>query len=171
MTADAALPGLPTIAVRRAPMQDGAMLYDAVRLSNADPALFDTRNCIEKGGAKRTPAGRYLWTGEDRTRAFREWRLLHDLHAAALPVPAPVAARYHRHGPAYVADLITERIALGIIPLRADVHRRHIFIAIDQQANQVQTWRGVVAEQGYSNEVGAADATVCVNLHHHAVRA
>jgi hypothetical protein len=53
MTADAAVPGLLTIAVRRAPMQDGAMLYDAFRLSNADPALFDTavryRNWIEKG--------------------------------------------------------------------------------------------------------------------------
>ena len=147
MTADAVLPGSLTTAVRLAPLQDGAMLYDAIRLSNADPALFDTRNWLEKGGAKRTPAGRgdtifiehlghswvlrhyrrggfiarltldrYLWTGEDRTRAFREWRLLHDLHAAALPVPAPVAARYRRHGPTYDADLITERIA-GAQPL------------------------------------------------------
>ena len=40
MTADAAVPGLLTIAVRRAPMQDVAMLYDAFQLSNADPALY-----------------------------------------------------------------------------------------------------------------------------------
>ncbi len=36
--------------------------------------------------------------GADRTRAFREWRLLRELRAAGLPVPAPVAARYVRSG-------------------------------------------------------------------------
>jgi 3-deoxy-D-manno-octulosonic acid kinase len=70
---------------------------------------------------------RYLWTGADRTRAFREWRLLHQLHAANLPVPAPVAARYERSGPFYRADLITEELptrrtvarALATAPLPA----------------------------------------------------
>lgn len=53
---------------------------------------------------------RYLWTGAGRTRAFREWRLLQELHAAGLPVPAPVAARYLRQGPFYRADLVTEEL-------------------------------------------------------------
>lgn len=52
----------------------------------------------------------YLWTGADRTRAFREWRLLRELRAADLPVPAPVAARYERRGLLYRADLITEEL-------------------------------------------------------------
>ena len=52
----------------------------------------------------------YLWTGADRTRAFREWRLLRELRAAGLPVPAPVAAHYERHGLLYRADLLTEEL-------------------------------------------------------------
>jgi len=52
----------------------------------------------------------YLWTGRDRTRAFREWRLLRELRAAGLPVPVPVAARYERHGLLYRADLLTEEL-------------------------------------------------------------
>lgn len=53
---------------------------------------------------------RYVWRGAERTRAFREWRLLHTLHAQNLPVPAPVATRYVRNGIWYRADLITEAL-------------------------------------------------------------
>ena len=53
---------------------------------------------------------RYLYSGADRTRAFREWRLLLRLRAANLPVPSPVAARYTRSGVLYRADLITEEL-------------------------------------------------------------
>ncbi|HTE42434.1 MAG TPA: 3-deoxy-D-manno-octulosonic acid kinase [Steroidobacteraceae bacterium] len=49
----------------------------------------------------------YLWLGSERTRAFREWRLLHALHAQGLPVPVPVATRYQRNGWLYRADLLT----------------------------------------------------------------
>jgi 3-deoxy-D-manno-octulosonic acid kinase len=52
----------------------------------------------------------YFWTGENRTRAFVEFRLLAALRDANLPVPAPVAARYERNGLVYRADLITRRI-------------------------------------------------------------
>lgn len=58
----------------------------------------------------------YLWQGADRTRAFREWRLLAHMHEAGLPVPRPVAARYRRRGPVYTADLVTLRIP-GAEPL------------------------------------------------------
>ncbi len=52
----------------------------------------------------------YLFTGAERTRAFREWRLLADLVALGLPAPRPVAARFRRTGPVYRADLVTELI-------------------------------------------------------------
>ncbi|MFO8045190.1 MAG: 3-deoxy-D-manno-octulosonic acid kinase [Halomonas sp.] len=52
----------------------------------------------------------YLWTGRERTRAFRELRLTADLHQRGLPVPPPVAAAVTRHGLTYEAALITERI-------------------------------------------------------------
>jgi len=50
---------------------------------------------------------RYVWTGYEATRAFREWRLLAELYASGLPVPRPIAARVWRHGFAYTADILT----------------------------------------------------------------
>jgi 3-deoxy-D-manno-octulosonic acid kinase len=68
-----------------------------------------------RGGlAARLLGDAYLWTGADRTRAFREWRLLRDLRAAGLPVPVPVAARYVRSGLVYRADLITEELPVRL---------------------------------------------------------
>ena len=53
---------------------------------------------------------RYLWAGEDRVRAFAEWRLLEYLTQRNLSVPKPVAAFYRRSGPTYRCDLIMQRI-------------------------------------------------------------
>ena len=53
----------------------------------------------------------YLWTGEDRTRPFTEFRLLAEISRLGLPVPTPVGASYRRRGFFYRADLITRRIA------------------------------------------------------------
>jgi len=50
---------------------------------------------------------RYFWHGVERTRAFREWRLLSELSERNLPVPRPIAARVHRYGLGYTADIIT----------------------------------------------------------------
>lgn len=64
-----------------------------------------------RGGlVARLVADRYLWTGAERTRAFREFRLLAKLANAGLPVARPVAARYQRGGLSYRADLLTRRI-------------------------------------------------------------
>ena len=52
----------------------------------------------------------YLWLGLERTRAWREWKLLASMYDAGLPVPLPVAARVHRYGLVYRADIITQRI-------------------------------------------------------------
>ena len=54
---------------------------------------------------------RYLWTGADRTRSFREFRLMQAMVQLHLPVPRVVAARYRRTGLYYQADLITQRLA------------------------------------------------------------
>lgn len=65
-----------------------------------------------RGGlAARFSHDEYLWLGERRTRSLVELRMLMHLHAAGLPVPRPVAARYEQVGLAYRADLITEEIA------------------------------------------------------------
>ena len=49
----------------------------------------------------------YIWTGVERSRPIREWRLLTELQAHGLPAPVPVAARAVRSGPFYRADIIT----------------------------------------------------------------
>jgi 3-deoxy-D-manno-octulosonic acid kinase len=54
---------------------------------------------------------RYVWTGADRTRSFREFRLLQAMARLQLPVPQAVAARYRHAGLYYQADLITRRLA------------------------------------------------------------
>ena len=65
-----------------------------------------------RGGAvARITSDRYLWTGLERTRAFREWRLLRCLHEEGLPVPSPVAAHVRRSGLTWRGDIITERLA------------------------------------------------------------
>ena len=53
----------------------------------------------------------YVWLGAERTRAFREWRLLRKLCDAGLPVPNPVAAHVYRTGAIYTADIITLYLA------------------------------------------------------------
>lgn len=62
---------------------------------------------------------RYLWTGAERTRCVREWRLLASLYERGLPVPAPVAARFIRTGLTYTADLITAQLPPSVTLAKA----------------------------------------------------
>ena len=117
---------------------DGAIIFDAGLGISPQPAWFDRAHWNGRGGAAGgrggvvfvdTPAGvcalrhyhrgglvarvsadSYFWTGAARTRAFREFRLLAQLHDRGLPVSPPVAARYVRDGLAYRADLLTRRV-------------------------------------------------------------
>lgn len=58
----------------------------------------------------------FLWLGPGRSRPCIEWDLLAELQNLRLPAPAPVAARYVRHGLYYTADLITRRLP-DVMPL------------------------------------------------------
>jgi 3-deoxy-D-manno-octulosonic acid kinase len=74
---------------------------------------------FRRGGfIARLSQDRYVWAGEDKVRAFAEWRLLELLTRRGLPVPKPIAARYQRTGLSYRCDLITQRI-LDANPLSA----------------------------------------------------
>lgn len=81
-----------------------------VRFVAADTGQWALRHYCRGGLVGRLVADRYPWLGEERTRSFREWRMLARLHAAGLPVPRPVAALWRRHGPGYTADLATVRV-------------------------------------------------------------
>lgn len=86
-----------------------------IRLQESDCAL---RHYHRGGVAARVLQDRYLWTGLERTRAWREWRLLQRLWEQGLPVPRPVAARVVRNGLYYRADIITQRLT-AVRPLAA----------------------------------------------------
>ena len=75
------------------------------------PHPWVLRHYRRGGLAAHVSADRYLWAGEDRVRAFAEWRLLSFLTQRNLNVPKPVAAFYRRAGLSYRCDLITQRIA------------------------------------------------------------
>jgi len=71
---------------------------------------FVLRHYRRGGMPGRVIKDSYVWSGEEQTRSFAEWRLLHKMHSKGLPVPRPAAARYTRHGLRYTADLLTQRI-------------------------------------------------------------
>ncbi|KAA0010654.1 3-deoxy-D-manno-octulosonic acid kinase [Billgrantia pellis] len=77
---------------------------------DAGPEQWVLRPYRRGGLMARLSEHRYLWTGLERTRAFRELRLTAELFARGLPVPHPVAAGVTRHGPTYSAALITVRL-------------------------------------------------------------
>jgi len=79
--------------------------------ADTDAATAWVLRHYRRGGMAAAVLGdRYFWTGAERTRCFREWRLLAELYRRGLPVPAPVMAMYERIGFLYRADLITERL-------------------------------------------------------------
>ncbi|MWJ29175.1 3-deoxy-D-manno-octulosonic acid kinase [Halomonas sp. ZH2S] len=90
--------------IGEAPGRGSSLFLDA---GNAQWVLRPYR----RGGlVARLSDARYLWTGLENTRAFRELRLTAELFERGLPVPRPVAASVTRHGLTYEAALITVRI-------------------------------------------------------------
>ena len=74
------------------------------------PRQFVLRHFVRGGLVSKFVYDKYLWTGEDATRSFLEWRMLARMADRGLRVPRPAAARYCRRGPYYTADIITVRI-------------------------------------------------------------
>lgn len=85
----------------------GAAGRSGVRLVEQAGRQWVWRHNCRGGWCRRISRDSYLWLGEARTRTFQEWRLLHEMRLAGLPVPAPVAAIYRRSGLTYTCDLIT----------------------------------------------------------------
>lgn len=71
---------------------------------------FALRHYRRGGLAARVSADRYLFLGEARTRAVREWQVHRALYRAGLPVPAPIGVRILRERFTYTGDVLTERL-------------------------------------------------------------
>ncbi len=82
-----------------------------VHFVNTGTAHWVLRHYRRGGLIGRLVHDQYVWTGLARTRAWREWHLLAELHTRGFPVPQAVAARVQHSGLFYRADLITALIA------------------------------------------------------------
>ena len=72
------------------------------------PAVL--RAYLRGGLPSKISKDRYLYTGLNRTRPFREFRVLQQLAEMGLPAPAPLAAECDRGLLAYRGSLLMERI-------------------------------------------------------------
>jgi 3-deoxy-D-manno-octulosonic acid kinase len=99
------------------------------------PRQFVLRHYIRGGLIGKLVHDKYVWTGAESTRPFREWRLLAKMSDNGLRVPRPAAARYVRSGPFYTADLITVRVP-GVRALSTWIH---------EQAGGEKFWQGLGA--------------------------
>ncbi len=77
---------------------------------DADGQEWVLRHYRRGGLVARYVEERYIWTGLENTRAWKEWKLLAEMYGNGLPVPLPVAARVCKGSLSYKADIITQRI-------------------------------------------------------------
>ncbi len=113
-----------------------------------DSGRFVLRHYHRGGLAARLSDDRYLWTGRDRTRPFREWRLLARLYEAGLPVPRPAAASYRRRGASYSGDLLSVRLE-GVRSLSA---------LLAEGSPSTELWRGIGATIRRFHDAGVCHA-------------
>lgn len=125
---------------------------NALIWKHADGREWVLRHYRRGGLIARLSIDLYVWLGPARSRAWREFTLLHALHAEGLPVPRPVAARLVRAGIFSRQDLVTERIP-GARPL-SDV--------LQSQALPHETWTrlGKTLAEVHRAGVGHADLNV-----------
>jgi 3-deoxy-D-manno-octulosonic acid kinase len=130
------------------PMAHGAALVNRARVAADvaelfDPSRYENAKLLREGRGKAYQVSaefglaalrhyrrggltgalwqdRYPFIGAERTRCFRELRLLAALHTQGLPVPTPLACRFVRSGLMYRADLLTSWLP-GALPLSAMV--------------------------------------------------
>ena len=99
------------------------------------PRQFVLRHYMRGGLIGKLVRDSYVFSGEDLTRSFMEWRLLDKLAANNMNVPRPAAARFIRRGTFYTADIITVRIP--------DVVSLSEYIAVEARSEEF--WRSLGA--------------------------
>lgn len=117
-------------------------------VANAELAAV-LRHYRRGGLVARITDDRYVWTGLEHSRAWREWKLLATMRDMELPVPEPLAARVIRNGLLYTADIITRRLS-----------QTHTLVdELSQQAMSAEHWSrlGGVIRRFHDNGIYHAD--------------
>jgi 3-deoxy-D-manno-octulosonic acid kinase len=112
------------------------------------PRQFVLRHFRRGGLIGKFVRDQYVWSGEENTRSFAEWRMLAKMAEHDLRVPRPAAARYSRHGTFYTADIITVRIP-GVRPLSE---------VIAEAPQNVEFWNRLGAAINHFHSVGVYHA-------------
>ena len=112
------------------------------------PRQFVLRHYMRGGLIGKFNRDSYVFSGEDLTRPFMEWRLLDKLAANNMNVPRPAATRFCRRGTFYTADIITVRIP--------DVVSLSEYIAVEDRGEDF--WRSVGAAIWKFHEAGVYHA-------------
>lgn len=110
----------------------------------SDQEHWVLRHYRRGGMAARISRDLYLYRGPERTRPFREWRLIANLYELGLPVPRPVAAAYRRRGVSYQGDLITALLP-SVEPLAE---------ALEEQNLEETIWEAIGATLARFHEAG-----------------
>lgn len=104
--------------------QNNSSSHDAGKAQSAGSGIgrarvvyfkYEDKNLVLKhyyrgGIVARFAKDLYLGINIENSRAFKEWRLLKEMHHLGLPVPRAVAAHVNKGLISYSADLITEEI-------------------------------------------------------------
>lgn len=103
--------------------------------TGAGPAVL--RRYLRGGMIARISRDHYWFTGYERSRSVREFRVLSRLHETGLPVPQPLMAGCERYGPTYRAAILTRLLENTIsLPQAADilepVHWRRLGKTLDR---------------------------------------
>jgi 3-deoxy-D-manno-octulosonic acid kinase len=84
--------------------------YDALDKSSQQKQQWVLRHYFRGGLIGKIIHDKYLFLGQNNTRAAQEYRLLNTLQRLELPAPKPIAYRVKRKGLFYQADLLSSRI-------------------------------------------------------------
>lgn len=116
----------PTRLAARGWLRGSALGRGQVHLFHYRGSDYVLRHYRRGGRVAACLGDRYVWIGLNRTRAWREWRMLARMAELGLPVPRPFAARVIKSAWIYRADLATvqlpassslaDRLAAGVVP-------------------------------------------------------
>jgi 3-deoxy-D-manno-octulosonic acid kinase len=84
--------------------------YESLKSNQKSNQQWVLRHYYRGGLIGKIINDKYFFTGQEKTRAAQEYKLLHILQSLALPAPKPIAFRVIKNGPFYQADLLSSRI-------------------------------------------------------------
>jgi 3-deoxy-D-manno-octulosonic acid kinase len=107
--------------------------YNSLGSKSSEKQQWVLRHYYRGGLIGKIINDKYFFTGQENTRAAKEYQLLDILQSLALPAPKPIAFRVTKQGPFYQADLLSSRIE----------HAQDLVAILSKEALTEEVWREV----------------------------